>query len=251
MSFDYLTSKLLSQQSLIRHGFTLRNPNKFPESVYNGFNLSYQVKDHPEAVTANRTAIATWVFKDHRKVFFPVQTHSNHVKEVSHNTRIESLENCDALISNDPKVVIGILSADCVPILLFDTQKRAMASIHAGWRGTAAKIVQETMKAMQQRYGTQAKNILASIGPSISAEVYEVGEEVVKQMHPESILQRSGTSTCCDLWKENKIQLLEMGVLEKYIDVLGVCTYKNPEQCFSARREGLYSGRMGAFIGLK
>ncbi|MFN8415742.1 MAG: peptidoglycan editing factor PgeF [Cytophagaceae bacterium] len=251
MSFDFLTSTLLSTNNSILHGFTLRNPTKFPESVYNGFNLSYQVKDHSEVVTAHRTAIATSVFNDNRKVFFPVQTHSNIVKEVQHDTSLESLENCDALISNAPNVVIGILSADCVPILLFDTKNKAIAAIHAGWRGTAAKIVQETIKAMQHAYGTHAQHIFASIGPSISAEVYEVGEEVVKQMHPESIVQRSETSTCCDLWMENKIQLEESGVPTKNIDVLGVCTYKNPEQCFSARREGLYSGRMGAFIGLK
>lgn len=251
MSFDFLTSKLLSSQSAILHGFTLRNPDKFPASIYQGFNLSYQVKDHPEVVTQHRMAIATEVFHDSRKVFFPVQTHSNYVKEVRYDTSLESLENCDALITNDPKVVIGILSADCVPMLLFDSKNNVIAAIHAGWRGTAAKIVQETIKAMQHTYGTNAAYILASIGPSISVDVYEVGEEVVKQMHPESIVQRSSTSTCCDLWMENKIQLQECGVPIENIDVLGVCTYKNPEQCFSARREGLYSGRMGVFIGLR
>jgi YfiH family protein len=150
----------------------------------------------------------------------------------------------DALITNRPGLAISIRTADCYPILLADPQRRAVAAIHAGWRGTAAQIVRKTLEEMATEFGTDPRAVSAAIGPGIGACCYEVGEEVARQFGVEG-------RTHLDLASENRKQLEAAGVPPQNIEVLGVCTFCDAEHFFSYRREKEKAGRMTSFIMLR
>lgn len=167
------------------------------------------------------------------------QVHSNIVLPAEG----ESWREGDALISNQPGIIVGVRTADCVPILLADPCHRAVASIHAGWRGTAANIVGEAVAALTANWQTRPGDLHAAIGPSIGACCYEVGPEVARQFGTHS----TGKSHI-DLPGENEKQLLALGV--RNIWKAGECTFCAAGRFFSFRREKEGAGRMISFIGL-
>ena len=141
-----------------------------------------------------------------------------------------------------------VSTADCVPVLLYDVSKDVIAAIHAGWRGTVGRIVEKTLEVMGSEYGTEGKDVIACIGPSISLESFEVGDEVYAAFAEAgfemSCIARKYEKWHLDLWEANRLQLLAHGVLPEHIEVAGICTYKNYEDFFSARRLGIKSGRI-------
>ena len=147
----------------------------------------------------------------------------------------------DALIANRPGVAVSIRTADCFPILLADDGRRVVAAIHAGWRGTAAQIVPLTLQKMHDEFGTDSINVHAAIGPGIGACCYEVGEEVARHF---------GVDRCrhIDLAAANRRQLMDSGVPEAQIQVLGLCTRCDSSRFHSYRRDGVRAGRMISFI---
>jgi YfiH family protein len=149
----------------------------------------------------------------------------------------------DALITNKPGVAVSVRTADCYPILLVDRHIRAVAAVHAGWRGTAAGIVGETLERMRREYGIVAGDVYAAIGPGIGACCYEVGPEVAREF---GVTGRAHI----DLAEANRRQLIAAGVLEAHIDVLGFCTSCNAEQFHSYRRDKDGAGRMISYIRL-
>ena len=164
----------------------------------------------------------------------------------------------DALITNARNKCLVVRTADCVPLLLFDPEKMVIAAIHAGWRGTAKKIGQKTVRLMMDQYGCNPASILAGIGPSISPEVYEVSLDVYQRFKSETwncrpVFRKSAKSGkyLLDLWKANQLQLEEIGMPSGNIEIAGICTFSHPELFFSARRDGIESGRMATGIMLK
>ena len=151
----------------------------------------------------------------------------------------------DGLITNVPGLAISIRTADCYPILLVDERNRTVAAVHAGWRGTSARIVQKTLARMQKMYGTEPGDIRAAIGPGIGSCCYEVGPEVARQFG-----YVVGEQTHLNLVSENRKQLEDAGVPAGKIEALGVCTFCNAERFFSYRREREGAGRMTSFIRL-
>ncbi len=147
----------------------------------------------------------------------------------------------DALVTNLPGLALSIRTADCYPILLADARNRAIAAIHAGWRGTAARIVAKTLEKMTSEFGTTPSDVYAAIGPGIGVCCYEVGEEVARQFGYEA-------RTHLDLASENRKQLETAGVPPQNIEALGVCTFCDAERFFSYRREKEKAGRMTSFI---
>lgn len=147
----------------------------------------------------------------------------------------------DALITGAPDVAVSIRTADCFPILLADPKTRVVAAVHAGWRGTAAGIVQATLARMQSDFGTDPGNVYAAIGPGIGPCCYEVGVEVARQFGR----QQAGN---LDLAADNRNQLVAAGVKPERIEQVGGCTFCNPAQFFSWRRDHDRSGRMISFI---
>jgi polyphenol oxidase len=177
------------------------------------------------------------------------QVHSNNVLVAKGPIRSEGY---DAVITNVKNVFVVVAVADCTPVLIHDEKNRAVAAIHAGWRGTVGKIVQETLRAMRENYGTKGEDCKVFIGACISEKIFEVGEEVavnfkerMKRFDPAS------GKYFVDLKKENKDQLMELGVKEKNVEVSDYCTVMNNDKFYSYRKEKGKTGRLLAVIGLK
>lgn len=223
---------------------------------FGALNLSFKVGDDPELVEKNRADLAAAFGISSDKLLFPVQTHSNNVKIVSSKTTPIELEDTDAIITSEKGLLISVMSADCVPILLYDLEKGVVASIHAGWRGTIGEIVKHTIEKMKEAYGVEASTIIAGVGPSISDEIYEVGEEVIEAVvrvygSKEGIISKEKNGKgFCNLWEANRIQLLRAGLKTENIEVASICTFKNADTFFSHRKSGGKTGRFAAGIML-
>jgi YfiH family protein len=246
----------LEAHPAIRH-FVSGRAGGCSEGTLGALNLSYNVGDDPAAVAHNRALLAEAMKVVPGRLVFPVQTHSNHVQVVMSTTPPEQLAATDAVITAEPGLLIAVMSADCVPVLLYDPQNHVAAAIHAGWRGTMAAIVARTIDKMKSDFGTDPAHLLAGIGPSISPEVYQVGTEVL-----EAVQQLYGTCAgiiegeadgkgFCNLWEANRRQLLTAGVKEANIEVAGLCTYKHADLFFSARHSQNRAGRFAAGLVLQ
>lgn len=247
----YFTFSILS-------GFN--NINQLVSSRYReegkNFNLSYAVGDDAKNVNQNRKKICETFGIDESNLFLPVQCHTNNVVILGEENA--SLENTDALITSIPGKCIGVLAADCVPVLLYDAKKQVIAAIHAGWKGTFQQIVSKTVKKMSAQFTCNPKDIYAGIGPSISQKNYEVGIEVFSKFktrfpneYEKFIDKKSNEKAGLNLWEANKLQLLKAGMPEKNIEISGICTFDNIDTFFSARKDGFNTGRFGAFIMIK
>ena len=154
----------------------------------------------------------------------------------------------DALLSAGR--LVGVKTADCLPILLVDEGHRTVAAVHAGWRGSVARIVQKTIQAMTARWGTRPGDLHAALGPAIGACCYEVGPEVAIQfaeLFPER--RDLDQKTHIDLEEANSRQLLSIGINPERIYSAGLCTFCDAAQFHSFRRDGDAAGRMISFIG--
>lgn len=168
----------------------------------------------------------------------------------------EELEGYDAFITALPGVAIGVRTADCVPILLYDAGRRIVAAVHSGWKGTVLHIVQRTIDVMAAQFGCEPGDMRAVIGPSIGPDSFQVGPEVVEQFQAAGFemdqiwsyrAQGDGTPMSgghhIDLWRANRWLLERSGVKAGNIQVCGIDTYTDGT-FFSARREGTKCGRI-------
>jgi YfiH family protein len=176
------------------------------------------------------------------------QVHSNRVVNANdlRSDRTDGQTDGDALISDRPRESIGIRTADCVPILLLDAKNRAVAAVHAGWRGAATEITKQTLLALREAFGTNPSAIYAAIGPCIRPCCYEVGEEVAARFSaqfPEWGREDKARRNL-DLPEANRRQLLAGGVPEDRVFDCCLCTACQPEQFYSYRREPENPGRM-------
>lgn len=184
----------------------------------------------------------------------PHQTHNDKVMRIampffslSETTQTMLLDGIDAVSSNDAGICVGISTADCIPVLVYDAAHHAAVAIHAGWRGTVDRIVIKAMDHMRQQYGTDASDCRAVIGPGIGLEAFEVGDEVYQAFASEGFAMNA-IARRYDKWhinlKEcNRLQLVDAGVPDYNIEVCDICTF-NDTNYFSARREGAKCGRM-------
>lgn len=227
-----------------RHAFSTR-PGGVSEGPFASLNLGLSSGDDRERVLANRER-----FLEAASFGAPFtllhQVHGAVVHEASAPTGTQG----DALITRESGRPIGVFVADCVPILLEDRRTGAVAAIHAGWRGTASRIVQEAIKALTVRYGSRPGDLVAAIGPSIGACCYQVGREVVEALSslptPSTIVHDVPEGPKVDLQEANRQLLAELGI--GTIHVSGLCTACDPSLFFSYRRDGERSGRMLAAI---
>lgn len=172
------------------------------------FNLGYTVNDNPKIVTSNLNLLASMLNFERKQMVSPKQTHSANIGIVK--TKNDIFPDTDALITNVPNLCVFIRTADCVPILLFDPVRKAIAAIHSGWKGTIQEISKLTIELMQKEFGTNPKDIIAGIGPSIGPKVYEVGAEVTDKfnesfgMNSCSTPVKNSRKAYLDLWKANK-----------------------------------------------
>ena len=236
---------------------------------YGELNINPYCGDDPAAITANRQALCRALNLEDSHLFLPHQVHDIECLEVTEDVlhaspeqRQQLLEGKDALMTTLSRLCIGVSTADCIPVLLYDPRHHAKAAIHAGWRGTVSRIVTETFRKMQRRYGTLPEDTLAVIGPGISLKNFEVGQEVYDDFAAHGFdMSRIARKFPCkndsdqEKWHINlplcnQLQLESAGVPRSHIQQSGICTYDHDTDFFSARRLGIHSGRIyTAIIG--
>lgn len=230
---------------------------------YASFNINYYCGDQWENIEANRASLCQMLGIDEWHLVYPHQTHGDVVKTIdsqwmealSPAEKRYSLDGVDAVMTNLSGVCIGVSTADCIPILLYDGTHHACCAVHAGWRGTVKRIVQKAVEALASTYGTSPQQLKAVIGPGISLKSFEVGDEVYEQFAQAGFdmarIACKYEKWHIDLWECNKRQLMEVGVPETDIHVAGICTYIHHDDFFSARRLGINSGRIFSGIMLR
>jgi YfiH family protein len=258
------------------HGFSTREGGSSPLDGQSVLNLSFTDWDTRENMEKNRAAFQNAVGAKSLRMAPLKQVHSD-VIEIFHAAP-DSAGIGDASATAHPGLLLAIQTADCVPILLVDPRKRAIAAIHAGWRGTLARITQKAVGVMQREFSSRPSNLLAAIGPSIGPCCYEVGAELVTQftsqfadasdyfdeprtgdepnplqwlnMHPPGH-QPPPKAVHLDLRKANRSQLLAAGLRKQNIFTSELCTACRRDLFFSYRKEGPRSGRLLSVIGLR
>jgi polyphenol oxidase len=211
----------------------------------------------PEQKTEeNRRKLAGILEIDAEQMVFPGQSHTNHVVTVGDMSK-HSISDTDALVTNQTGLCLCIQTADCVPILLFDPVKNVVAAIHAGWKGTVAHIVNATVKKLIDSFQIEPGNVMAVLGPSIGPENYEVGKEVADAVYntipnaEQTLVKCSNHKYLFNLWEANRQLLLSCGLKSEKIQIFGRCTFQGENKFFSARREGIKTGRLVSGIMLK
>lgn len=228
---------------------------------YGGFNITHYCGDTTGHVAECRRMLCHELGINDNRLILPRQTHGSETlvidKEflaLTPQEQKEKLEGIDAIVTDIAKTCIGVSTADCIPLLLYDTGKRVGAAIHAGWRGTVARIAERCVEVMEIRYGSNPAEITAVIAPGISIEAFEIGDEVYERFAEcgfpmERIAERYPTAKGCtkwhiDLWEANRLQLIDKGLDDENIHIAGICTYSRHREFFSARRLGIESGRI-------
>ncbi|MBR6285473.1 MAG: peptidoglycan editing factor PgeF [Bacteroidaceae bacterium] len=235
---------------------------------YGSFNANFYSGDNPSCVIRNREILASHLGIPADRIIVPHQTHSNVCRVIddkflvaSPQERTSMLEGVDAVMTNERDVCICVSTADCVPVLICDAVNNAVAAVHAGWRGTQKRIVVEALSMMEATYGTSPSTVKVVVGPCISLESFEVGNDVYSAFQesgfpmPEIAQQfpsaDGGVKWHINLPLANSLLLQSEGVPADNIQNVNVCTYMNYEEFFSARRLGVNSGRIlnGIMLG--
>ena len=244
---------------------------------YAEFNINHYCGDSEEDIRQNRRALCQLLGITDDRLLMPHQVHETKVVKIDERffalddtERRSSLEGADALMTDLKGVCIGVSTADCIPVLLYDEAHHAVCAIHAGWRGTVKRIVMKAVETMSATYGTQPQQLKAQIGPGIHLESFEVGDEVYQAFeaegfHMETISKKypvdnSGSKFFTlhsslftskwhiDLPACNRLQLIASGLQPQHIETSSACTFQQSEDYFSARRLGISSGRI--FTGI-
>ena len=249
--------------------FSSMREGGFSTGRYGEFNINRYCGDSDEAIRKNREALCRLLDITDDRLLMPHQVHKAEIAVVDEQRDID-LEGYDALMTNMEDVCIGVSTADCIPVLLYDPRQRAVCAVHAGWRGTVMRIVEQAVSRMHGVYGTNPQDLIAQIGPGIHLESFEVGDEVYQAFETEGFpmtliskkypIDNGGSKLFTfhssllpskwhiDLPECNRLQLMEAGVPEHQISVSPVCTFQQSDTFFSARRLGIDSGRI--FTGI-
>ena len=222
---------------------------------YASFNCNGYCGDSEEAVEQNRKLLCSLMPAVPECLVIPHQVHGAEIRNVDDGflrrdaaEQAALLEGVDALVSGLSGVCLCISTADCIPVLFFDTRLKVIAAAHAGWRGTVMRITEKTLRAMAESYGAEPTDVVACIGPGISPDAFEVGDEVYDAFREAGFdmgrISVRKEKWHIDLWEANRMQLLDAGVRPEHIELSGICTYGHPEDFFSARRLGIRSGRI-------
>jgi len=274
----------------LRHGFSTRMGGVSGIYGDRSLNLGWTKEDEAANVLENRRRFLAAVAGAPTRLVGLRQFHSGMIRVVERgDTELQTAEGRpvlrgDGLMTDVPGVMLGVGVADCVPVLVADVKRRAVAAFHAGWRGTLARIVERGIGTMRLRYGSRPEDLVAVVGPSLGGCCYSVGEEVrfefesqfayapelfsevydsdpVREKYPLLFLtarapghSNIGPQIHLDLWKANRRQLLDAGLKAKRITVVGECTactrVGERLKYFSHRGESGFAGRMTGVVGM-
>ena len=260
---EYIQFPKLSACGAVRHIFSTRNGGVSTGDCAT-MNLSFNRDDNRENVLENYRILCSAVGIDVSHLVLSHQTHTNNVKIVGIEhcgTGITkpSFTDIDGLITNTSGVALVTQYADCTPLLFCDPVKKVIATSHSGWRGTVKGMGIKTVEAMTREYGTNPKDIVAVVGPSLCKECYEVSKDVVDEFHKAYNSKfdvrkiydiTSEEKRQLDLWEANKQILMLAGIKEENIVISNVCTSCNEELLYSHRKTGGKRGNLVAVMEL-
>ena len=235
------------------HGFFGRRGGE-STGPFSGLNISFNVGDDPEAVTNNICNMKRAVGVHDLRIVTIKQVHGDHIINVKDGSRKEAGEG-DGMVTTAKGVFLGILTADCVPILFCARNAKLVAVAHAGWRGTLLGLAPKMVKYLKDSYGVESSAVEVALGPAIGSCCYEIGPDVTEPFvkrwgeSARKALRKDGSKTFLDLRGLNVSLLKESGIRGENIWQVGSCTACVPEDFFSYRRDGLQTGRQISFIG--
>ena len=260
----YLEYPLLTDTKIVHHGFSTRLGG-VSQGCYASMNLSFTRGDDEAAVRENYHRIAKSIGVKCENMVLSQQTHTTNVRVVTEKDKgkgiVKPLDytDVDGMVTNIHGICLVTFYADCVPLYFVDPVQKAIGLSHSGWRGTVGKIGKETIRKMEEQYGSDPKDILVAVGPSICKDCYEVSEDVIlefqknfKERYWKDLFYRKENGKYqLDLWKANEIIFKESGILPEHIAVTNVCTHCNSEILYSHRTSGDRRGNLAAFLALK
>lgn len=259
VSLEYLTFPVLEQTGIVEHLFSTRTGG-VSEGIFSTMNLHFNRGDDPEKVLENYRRISSILHSSPEDMVGSDQTHTTNIRRVSRQDRGKGIvcpkdyTDIDGLITDEPGIVLVTYYADCVPLYFVDPVHRAIGLSHSGWKGTAAGMGQCTVRAMQEAFQTDPKDLYAAIGPSICVDCYEVSEDVAQQfMQYEGVVfpGRQPGKYQLDLWEANRQILVRAGISDDHIQVPDICTCCNESYLFSHRATAGKRGNLAAFLKLK
>lgn len=284
---DVVRAPEMDKISWLLHGFSTRTGGRShvyrPDQRAGELNLGFSASDLQSFVEANRGLFLKHVTGDAQ---FPIvtlrQIHSQAIRLVSvADTGPRALHKADGMMTGEAGLLLGIQTADCIPVLIADTKNRAVAAFHAGWRGTLKRIVEVGIGRMRLEFGSRPENLIAAIGPGIGQCCYAVGEEVrnefesqfsyaaelfcevfdsdpIREKYPLLFLtarapghSNTGPSLHLDLVEANRRQLVDAGLRPAAISIASECTSCRNDRYFSYRAENGFTGRMLSVIGVR
>lgn len=232
----------------VQHAFTTRCGG-VSQPPYEGLNLGYTTGDRHEHIVANRERVCRAFGLDLTALRFVRQVHGKAVISAAAISPPSDERYCcagDALVAAEPGVLVGVRVADCVPVLLASPKGLVVAAVHAGWRGLVAGVIEAAVRAVSRSASCDAADLVAAVGPHISARRYTVGDDVAAQFSPDHLTRLDDGTTALDLTAAAVGQLRALGV--EHCDAVELCTYERDDLFFSHRRDGAQTGRQGAFI---
>jgi polyphenol oxidase len=239
-----ITSGLLNKFPEIIFGISTRFTEEGNPPFY--FNLSYRVGDNAAHVKRNRKKFFDKLGINENSVSYQRQTHSVNSNYI---TNPLFCENSDALYTDKKENFLAVSIADCIPVFIYEPQKKVVAAIHSGWKGTLNKITTVTIDKLINEFSIDIRKTLAFIGPGISVVNFEVGKDV-SDLFDGNVKMKLNGKYFIDLKKHNYLQLVNLGFDERNIEVSDFCTYKEKDLFHSYRRDKDKSGRMLGVIGI-
>ena len=230
---------------------------------YDSANMALHVGDDPVAVVENRRRFCSAVGIDPDDLVCAEQVHGNRVARVTESdrgsgatNRSASLSGVDGLLTDVPALPLAVFTADCVPVLLYESARKVVGIAHAGWRGTTLGIARTLVKALQEYFGGDPESCRIALGPSAGPCCYEVGDDVVTAFrqhgHPVELVFSGGATgrPHLNLWEANTLQLEQCGVLRRNVVWTKRCSVCSSAH-FSSRRDGAVAGRNMSVIMLE
>ncbi len=258
----FLRFKRLSDVTGLWHGVTTRRGG-VSRPPYAELNLGLHVGDDPDLVIENRRRLCAALGLKFEMLTLGAQVHGAELALVGEEqigagrVRVEeAIPGVDGLVVASPGVLAAVLSADCVPLILYDTKRHFGTVVHAGWRGTAAGIAAEAVRFLQEQCSTQPAHLLVGVAPSIGPCCYQVSLGVATEIassfpYRAPIATERNGAWYVDLPEANRQQLLQSGIPPEQIELSGLCTSCHSDEFFSERKLGRPTGRFATFLCLR
>ena len=263
-SVPFIRFKCFENMDFINHGFSTRLGGT-SKGIYSSMNLSFGRGDDNACVEENFRLIASAIGTNPENMVNAMQTHTANVLKVGKDkcgmgvTQKRDFSDIDGLVTNEPGVCLVTSYADCIPLFFVDPVKKCIGLSHSGWRGTVSKIGINTVRMMEDEFGSELADIIAFIGPGICKDCYEISSDVAdefnaaytKEQSENLLTQKSDEKYHLDLHQANVYNLLNAGLNPEHIHVTDICTCCNPEILFSHRASHGQRGGMCGFLEIK